>query len=244
MALILLGGNVSEIRGSIGSHTYSRNRFGAYIRSRTVPTNPSTPAQSAIRTIMAQVVAAWHNLEQIDRDEWGDYAASIPWTNKLGQQVYLSGQNHFVRYNVARLAMYPMLSEGKQAAWGVTDTAPDPGVLPPQQLIDAATFTVATEAFSLDASQLGNWAGSDAGYALIYAGRCISPSRPYYGGPYALVDVLEGVALTPLESPLVPDFTALNPSAGQVIPMGIRVMIDGVGLSQMATFRADIVAGV
>ena len=47
--------------GSIGASVYSHNRYGAYIRARSVPVNPNTDRQVAIRNAIRALTIAWGN---------------------------------------------------------------------------------------------------------------------------------------------------------------------------------------
>lgn len=89
----------SEVRGSIGGTTYARNRYGAYARNRTVPVNPRTDAQQAIRAAMATAAIVWKSLTDGERTLWNNYAAATPVTNRLGETIYLSGQAMYNKYS-------------------------------------------------------------------------------------------------------------------------------------------------
>ncbi|GAI82401.1 unnamed protein product, partial [marine sediment metagenome] len=103
MALAKYGGGLIELRGSIAGNTYSRNRYGAYVRARTKPINPDTPLQTQVRSALAWSVEHWFSSASPDqRIAWGDYADKVNMLNKLGEVMRLSGYNHFVRSNSIR----------------------------------------------------------------------------------------------------------------------------------------------
>lgn len=100
MALIRLGPIVADIRGSISGVVYSRNRGGAYVRSRITPLNPQSPRQVAVRAALADFAQRWSNvLTQAQRDSWDLYAANVPLNNSLGEPRNITGLNMYIRSN-------------------------------------------------------------------------------------------------------------------------------------------------
>ena len=96
MALTIDGVPVS---GSVGYTTHARNRAGAYTRNRTKPVNPNSTRQTTVRSGFAAAVDAWTNtLTDTQRAEWNLYAANVPWLNKAGQSMRMTGQNAFIRF--------------------------------------------------------------------------------------------------------------------------------------------------
>ena len=100
MALIQLGGGVTDIRGSIGGTTYSRNAAGNYARRRVKPINPRSNTQDMTRAILSYLSNYWaKTLTEIQRTAWRMYAAATNFTNKLGQTIHINGMASFVRVN-------------------------------------------------------------------------------------------------------------------------------------------------
>lgn len=102
MALFSAGPAVGSISGSVGGMTFSHNQGGAYIRRRAIPTNPNTPAQTAIRSATNQNSQAWQGLTLNQRDSWNAFASSVSlasYRNALGLAGQLSGQQAYVRLN-------------------------------------------------------------------------------------------------------------------------------------------------
>ncbi|HUW59124.1 MAG TPA: hypothetical protein VMZ92_20980, partial [Planctomycetota bacterium] len=100
MANILTSAAITDIRGSMGGLTFSRNAGGAYIRARIKPINPNSARQVAIRQGMAQLSGRWSTvLTAIQRTAWLAYSAATVWTNKLGQVVTITGLAAYLRSN-------------------------------------------------------------------------------------------------------------------------------------------------
>jgi hypothetical protein len=85
--------------GKIGGHVASRNRAGAYIRTKVTPVNPSTSYQQAIRNRLTGISQAWKALTAAQRLAWnaavGDYAK----TDVFGDIRNPSGFNLYQRLN-------------------------------------------------------------------------------------------------------------------------------------------------
>ncbi|GAH72801.1 unnamed protein product, partial [marine sediment metagenome] len=98
MALVLTGGGVADIRGSIGGITYSRSAAGLIARNRVKPVNPRSSRQVSARARISVLTERWNGtVTEQQRADWRTHAAGTPGTNKLGQTITLSGLDHYVR---------------------------------------------------------------------------------------------------------------------------------------------------
>ena len=103
MALIKLGGGVTDIRGSMGGTTFSRCAGGNYMRARTKPVNPRSPLQNARRAQVAHLTTYWSKtITEQERTDWRAYAQATSWTNKLGESITINGLAAFLRVNALR----------------------------------------------------------------------------------------------------------------------------------------------
>lgn len=186
MALVKYGGGVTQMSGSIAGNTFARNRFGNYVRSRTKPVNPKSTRQEKIRTIVTYLANRWHDdLTALQRELWGVYAAAIPMKNKLGEAVYLSGFNHYIRTNCVI----------KTWGTGVFDDAPTILSLPEKDPVLACNEeSIAAQTFTFECDTLG-WAanGDPKGRILLYQGQPQLDSRQSFHGPWRYMDVIDPV---------------------------------------------------
>jgi hypothetical protein len=90
--------------GSLRGDTFSRNRYGPYIRNRSIPVNPNTPSQSAARQTFSDQSQAWAGVTSTAKQNWRDYAALHPRVNAFGEEIILSGASQFVSTNALRVA--------------------------------------------------------------------------------------------------------------------------------------------
>lgn len=99
MAIFKSAGLATDISGSIAGVTFSHNRGGMYCRNRSIPTNPNSAKQQAIRTILAQQSAAWRSTSPSQRGAWDSWAKQNPITNAIGAQITLTGHQAYVQLN-------------------------------------------------------------------------------------------------------------------------------------------------
>lgn len=209
--MLIKSGLVTQVSGSLGGMTGSHNRGGMYFRSRTVPVNQQTTRQLAIRNAVTALTSRWSDtLTQAQRDAWDVYGANVPVLNPLGDQIQLSGQQHYVRSNVPRLqAALARVDDAPTTFELGSFTAPSFSITAPDQL--DVTFTAG------DA-----WVGEDDAAMLVYTGRPQAATINFFKGPYRFADSIDGNSSTPPTSPatLTTDFAY---STGQKLFTFVRV---------------------
>jgi hypothetical protein len=196
MALVVLPEG-QQRSGSIGGTVWSRNRFGAYIRNRSVPVNPNTDRQVVVRNIVRALTIAWQNtLTTNQRDAWDTYAANVTWLNKLGQSVNLTGLNHYIRSNTPRL----------QSGSARVDPAPLVFNLATAELELGVTASEATQQASVVFDDTAAWANETGGHQYVYGGLPQNGGIKFFGGPWRLIGVIDGDDITPPATPDVADY--------------------------------------
>ena len=184
---------ISVASGSTGGLTYSRNRFGMYIRNRSLPVNPNTAFQQAVRNAISQLSTRWvETLTLTQQLGWEVYAASVQVINKVGDAVNLTALNMYVRSNVQRVV----------SGLGLVDDAPtvfDLGTATPPSYTPSAAADNVSVAFD----NTDDWANSDGGFMLIYASVPKNKSVNFCAGPYRLAGLILGDGTTPPTSPQV-----------------------------------------
>lgn len=99
MGLIKYGPNVARISGKIGGTVYAFNKGGAYARLWSVPVDPQSNDQLQARQILSGQSQAWQALTDAQRESWANWANQNLVTNRLGDQIQLSGHQAFVGLN-------------------------------------------------------------------------------------------------------------------------------------------------
>lgn len=169
--------------GSIGASTYSHNRYGQYIRARSIPVNPNTTRQVDVRNTMRALTIGWSTiLTQDQRDAWTVYAHNITWLNALSDSVFLTGLNHYVRSNVPRILC------------GIDRQDDAPCILtlaiPEQQL--GFTASEATQILSVTFDATADWALEDDGFQIVYMGIPKPGSTEFFNGPWRRICCILG----------------------------------------------------
>lgn len=127
MAKILQGLGVEHISGTIGGTTFQNWRGMIIARGKPTPSNPNTPRQSKIRSIITELAQRWRNvLTEGLRTAWNQYADRYPWIDVFGREIRLSGINLYIKVNT-------VLYDHKAI---FQDTPPPEGLQPPE-LADA-----------------------------------------------------------------------------------------------------------
>lgn len=85
--------------GKIGGHVASKNRGGAYLRTKVTPSNPQTSSQSNVRNIFTSLSQAWKGLTEDQRNAWNAAVSNFQRTDIFGDLKSPSGINLFQRLN-------------------------------------------------------------------------------------------------------------------------------------------------
>ena len=181
--------------GSLGATVYSHNRYGQYVRARSVPVNPNTARQAAARSYLQNLAIRWNNaLTQEQRDAWEVYSSNLIWRNALGDTTYLTGLAHFIRCNAPRLLV----------GLAILDAAPTTFTLaiPEQALV--VTGSEASQQLAVAYDDSADWCSEDGAFQVIYMGLPKNPSIKFFGGPYRKCAVILGDSGTPPTSPEAP----------------------------------------
>lgn len=128
MAKILFTAFLADARNKVAGTVFSKNRYGAYTRTKVTPVNPNTAAQAAVRGRLAARATAWRGLTELQRQSWIDAAPSFPFTDIFGASKILSGQALYNKLNL-------QLAAAGQAA---INTAPTPVAVPSLVSLDCS----------------------------------------------------------------------------------------------------------
>lgn len=192
MALIKFGGGITEMRGSMAGNTYSRNRYGAYVRSRTKPINPNSARQVATRAALAFLTNRWsQTLTVAQRAAWDLYGSNVVMTNRLGEAINLTGFNHYIRSNLIR----------KRVSQTIIDAGPVIFEIPDADPTFTITASEATQQISVAFDNTLAWSIEAGGMMHCFHGSPQNAQRQFFGGPwrgvYNVVGIDPGGAVSP-----------------------------------------------
>lgn len=189
---IKFGPMILEARGSIGGVVVSRNAGGAYMRARTIPINPNTQRQVNVRSALAMLTARWsQTLTALQRTGWNLYASNVSMLNRLGESIFHSGFNHYIRSNTIMA-----IQEGT-----IVDAPPVIFELPAQDPVFRFTGSEATQQHSVVFDNTMDWADENDAYMFIFEGQPQNAQRNFFGGPHRFLGFVAGVNGAPPASP-------------------------------------------
>ena len=99
MARIKFGMMMTDARGKLGGHVFTKAKSGATIRTKVTPLNPKTSAQSEARSALGANSQAWRTLTETQRLAWNSAAQEVSKTNAFGDTYFPSGKNYFTAVN-------------------------------------------------------------------------------------------------------------------------------------------------
>ena len=93
------GAIVTDGRGKIGGHVASKNRSGAYLRTKVTPVNGQTSAQMTIRNRFTTFAQGWRGITEAQRDAWNAAVSDYARTNIFGDLHNPTGSALYQRLN-------------------------------------------------------------------------------------------------------------------------------------------------
>lgn len=100
MAKIKFGMFMTDARGKVGGQVFSKNRGGAYVRTKVTPANGQTARQSFVRQLLGAISQSWSGLTQNARDSFDGAVAQWSKTDIFGDIRNPTGKNLFTRLNI------------------------------------------------------------------------------------------------------------------------------------------------
>lgn len=227
MALVRYGGGIIQMSGSIAGNTYARNRYGNYARARTKPVNPNTALQQTIRAAITALTTRWsQTLSAAQRTAWNLYGSNVAMKNKLGETVYLSGFNHYIRSNSVRV----------QAGLAEVDAGPTIFELPEKDPTMTITASEAAQEISVAFDDALAWLDEDGAYFFKYQGQPQNPQRNFFAGPWRMMGNIAGNSIT---APTTPDAEAVVFAIAELQRQWIYARISRADGRLSEPFRAD-----
>jgi hypothetical protein len=123
MAKIKFGMMMTDARGKLGGQVFSKNRAGAYVRTKVTPANPQSVAQMNSRSILASLSIGWNALTESAIAAWN--AAVNDWQKTdvfgdlkkpTGKNLYISLNKNLLQSGQASVGMPPAKVEVPQVA--------------------------------------------------------------------------------------------------------------------------------
>ena len=93
------GALVTDGRGKIGGHVASKNRAGAYLRTKVTPVNPQTTYQSIVRSVFTTLSQGWRSLTSAQILAWNSAVSNFSTTDIFGDLKNPTGKNLYQKLN-------------------------------------------------------------------------------------------------------------------------------------------------
>ena len=222
---------VTAASGSVNGLCASHNRGGQYFRARTIPTNPATSFQQAVRNLMSTLVAAWSNvLTSTQRQGWADYADQVEKTDSLGEKRKATALDWYVACNVPRLQIGTLVR---------IDNAPTNFTMASLTPPTITSITASTGILILAYTNTDAWATAVGGALAVYISRPASAGVSYFKGPYRFLGKVLGAA-SPPTSPFTSGASPFPMAAGNKVFVQVRALNSDGRIS--APFRLSALA--
>jgi len=172
------------MRNKLNGSVFSKNRYGAYVRTKVTPVNPQTTAQQNVRNRLATNAQAWRDLTETQRQGWIDAAPNFPVTDIFGNAKILSGSALYTSLN-NNLAMI-----GEAA---ISD-APYPVAIPQLEITSVAADDSANTVIITATTPV------PADFSMaVFATPNVTPGRSFVKNLFRFVQALAAAAAGPFD---------------------------------------------
>jgi hypothetical protein len=174
---------MTDGRGKINGSVASKNRAGAYVRTKVTPVNPNTLFQQGARNLLTQFSQAWRGLTQEQRNAWNAAVQDFASTDIFGDLRNPTGKNLYTRLNTN------LINIGATAI----DVPPLPSAVP------AVTNTgfeidITTPTYQIE------YSGGDASVTVqVWGTPGLSPGISFVKSEYRLIGTFAGNAVSPYD---------------------------------------------
>ena len=198
------GAIVTDGRGKIGGHVASKNRSGAYLRTKVTPVNPQSVSQTAVRNRLGGIAQNWRGLTEAQRTAWNGAVGDFAKTNIFGDLVNPTGFSLYqlVNNNLTRIGE------------ATVSTPPTPG-----SVVDIIIGAL-TAAAGAGTVELAYTAGADATSEIeVWATPPVSAGVSFVKSQYRLIGQFTANAASPFDAAAdyVAKFGAITGNAGKKI---------------------------
>lgn len=227
MAKIKLSAMVSEMRGKLNGSVFSKNRGGAYLRTKVTPVNPQTTAQGNVRSKLTNLSQSWRGLTDAQRNAWNTAVSNFTGTDIFGDIKTPSGINLYtkINLNLANVAQSQLNLPPLPSSVGVFNSL-------------TITATATTPALSIAFTQTGVAAGQTV---VVEATTQLSAGKNFVKSEFRKIGTFAGGTATPYNA--LSAYTAKFGSlvAGQKIFIRFKAVSNTTGIAGQYTTNSVIV---
>jgi len=225
MAKVKFTAFMADARGKLNGTVFSKNRGGAYTRTKVTPSNPQTSFQTVVRQRLAAFSAGFRALTAAQILAWNNAVSDFLGTNVFGDTVTPTGLQLYVKLN------------SNLAAIGVAPIAnpPSPTALSP------LTATIASLTAAAFTASLGSIT-TDEQY-VIEATSPVSPGRLFLKNEFRVITTVAGTGAAIPAQNIFAAYSAKfgAPVVGQRVGLRVKVIHETTGQSGIYVSDNEIV---
>lgn len=216
------GAIVTEGRGKIGGHVASKNKSGAYLRTKVTPVNRQSVAQSNVRARLTAISQGFRGLTAARILAWNSAVADFKKSNIFGDSVMLSGAQLYQRLNNNLLCINQT-------------QITDPPL--PNSVLNMGVLTL-TGAKGTPALSLATTVAIGATESVkLFATAGVSNGKKFVKSEYRLIDILTTSDTTPISI-----LAAYVAKFGAVPAAGMQVFVKAVNVSNTTGIEGQSVS--
>lgn len=224
---IKFGALVVDGRGKIGGHVASKNRAGAYMRTKVTPVNRRSSAQIDVRSLLAGIAQAWRALGADSIAAWNAAVADYQKTDIFGDIKKPTG-----------FTLYQKLNNNAQRCGGTEITVPPlPVAVGFLSSLSATATTAGDVTLTYAATPV------PAGYCyLVSATRPLSAGISFVKSEFRIVTILEPADASPF--PLTATYANIfgaPANAGSKIFFQVKIVDFSTGIAGTAVQTSCLV---
>lgn len=223
---VKFGSIITDGRNKLGGHVYSRNHYGNFSRTNTVPTLVQNDYTQSVRNNFLSLIQGYTDLDPTDRLSWQSGVVDYPRTNQFGDTYYPTGQTLFtwLNRNLYTIGLGPL------------STCPTP-VHPTTDLTHTLTIAPDLSTITIDfPTPL-----TDSGSTLVIAStRPLPASRNFVSTEFRIIKTfdLSSTGSIDITTEWVDKFNSITP--GGKIFTKLYLIEKSCGLSGVEFFANDI----
>lgn len=226
MAKVKFTAFMADARGKLNGTVFSKNRGGAYTRTKVTPSNPQTTAQTTVRQRLAAFAAGFRALTAAQILAWNNAASDFLGTNVFGDTVTPTG-----------LQLYVKLNSNLEAIGSTTiSDPPSPTALSP---LTASIASLTNAAFT---ASLGSITTDE--HYVIEATAPVSPGRLFLKNEFRVIATVAGTGAAIPAQNIFAAYSAKfgAPVTGQRVGLRVKVIHETTGQAGVYVSDNDIVA--
>ncbi len=230
MAKVKFGAMMTDARGKLGGQVFSKNRGGAYLRTKVTPVNPQTASQQEVRNRLTAFSQGFRSLTLAQIMSWNSAVVDFQTTDIFGDLKKPTGLNLYVKLN----------SNIDQAGGAAIDTPPNIGDTANSPAVMTAMTATAVGGGAISVVFAPTPVAADNALVL-YATRPLSAGKNFVKNEFRQIAVIPAAGTSPYSATTAYTTKFGAVAAGQKIVFRI-VPINKLSGIQGAAIEATAIA--